>query len=1743
MTPMDVGSNFEPCAATASMFLYAQGTSILCLHHDTLAVERRFQRHTEQVLLVSVDNVSEHGAGRLVVSYDIGQTAIIWDLFNGDEIARFASYEHIRVASWMRNGNVAFGNSQGNVILFEPSTSEHISARTIFDPITALAPAADCRTYAIGYMNGSILIAALQPSFTILHTLTTTRSPSPIVTLAWHASSSKQKSDMLATQTLDSDLRVWSVAKPPGNETPKVVRILKKSENHESGLNWLAWSKNGRIIQFSQGETSAWDVRTKNVTYEPIPTLDGVAALAIYGPTATLFTLGRNSTIQQFDLNPPTLVANVQHLPIIPPPTPPVDSVEEPKQQGHATAPISNVPVQHGSESEEDTMAMSPLHRIAEELNQIEEQRQERSANHSPLSSPARSRTGSVSSRSSKGHYNRSNASVSSRVTTKSSNATMFSTGSSSIPYGSEGFSTGHSTPSIASSQRSRPRGSRLRQEVLRSPEDAKKIVDLFKYTKGRLSDVPYRTPTPFDPSRLTPNDLRRQMLSVVFGWDGDIQGLIRDELSRQTPGSASAVLLAKWIGEVDTDMMASLVGSDTMSSSDWMCLALSQIGGPGSTKKVGHAFVERLLAKGDVHAAATILLGLGDQNDAVEVYVSRGYYMEAVLLTCLVFPADWQRQSHLVRKWGEFAVQHNQHQLAIRCLSCTGIESAETWTSPRAAMFGQQGQGQGQGQSISRTLSPPMSPPAPQQANASRMTTKNSALKLITSFGAKGSGDAGQTKFFGLGSDDRTPMGGAGVTPIADSAISPGGAASFLRPTTRGGTNPSSARTATPGGFARQRLPSIGETPVDDTPLPLKPPVALPTPADSGSDKEKDHHVQTPGTHERKVSGSGSSEPTLLLSSARYEPNRAGTKSPMSQVRTPTLPSPAQDAFTVSKEKSRTRNGSRDRKPDGLQIQWPPMESIITGDYMSSAGDSASSRYRHQRSSTMSSLHSASSLPTRMETKTPPLTGKSLESAQSPMVTGKSIDKYISSLEEANYHARQQREESRRHESGHETQHHRKPSDDDDAASRGRSRPRVREPSVGNREGTGVRYIKPAKRSPSSPVPMSPEDVNEFLSNGTYQDERYYGVSSPVESQSGRNRSNRRTATSKSRGESKLSERSNRTARRTSPERKPGSRVGSKPSSKNASRVGSRATSRRRSPDAREEINSRGRSHIRTEGSTIRSPSSPLPMSAQAKLYQEDEDDEAELRAVAEERQRFRSRQRSTSRRPQERGKSGIREASPEGRRPREGRSRSRQAHERGTSSRRQISTDRRPLRDPSESRHPTEPRSAGPTTDSARTLVKELAARELEERRLSLARRPSAPAIPHPGELSAGRPPIESRSKTELGNSPASWRTPGSGFAGASTQSKSGSPESAGSGTHVSGTNTSSVTIGLPATPRAMRHPKYMGSDPNERDKGPAFPQIPDQRENRGPGNTSPYSQRAEKQWALPNTLYSAQYSQGPPRSVSAPIPEEPRSPHAPTSPPPLPAALPTHPAFQYAVPPSSRRRNPSPGGDRSNPRKVAPGMNQPGTLGYKSPPPVLISIDEAIQASAPVIDIHNNDKKPAPPPPPPLLPELQHLSGPTSPPPPPPPPSIFKPGHTYTNSGSSGSAVGVINIGIDDGSRGGTPAITPVIEVPPPPSTSSHSHRRGRSVNENLSSRIRGVTDRMRSTSRSRINKSPPVEHHNNPSPYESVPPLWTEQPVRGNSSGTYTGEKHPREVRAGMTPEQVRTGFIPVDGGMI
>ncbi|KAI9807036.1 MAG: hypothetical protein M1825_005753 [Sarcosagium campestre] len=1710
---VELGKVFDPCAATGSMFLYAQGTSIVCLHHDTLALDRRFQRHTEDIVFIAVDTASERGAGRLVVSYDVGQTAIVWDIFTGDEIARFASYEHIRVASWMRNGNIAFGgsilifcqqefvtkdtigNSQGNVILFEPSTSEHISAKTIFDPITAIAPAADCQIYALGYANGSIIIAALQPSFTMIHTLTTSRAPSPIVSLAWHGSGSRQKSDMLATQTEDGDLRVWSISKVPGGDPPRVIRILKRSENYTPGPNWLAWSKNGRIVQYSEGETCAWDVRTKHVTYEAVPTLPIVKGLAIHGSTATLFTLGPDFTVQQFDLNPPTMVANKQHLPPIPPPSPPV-SIEEQRAQNKMDA-IVNVSVnpkqndgparmtpQAADTLHPEDVGVSAMQRISNEMDQIEGRRNDRVGTKSPSSTRSRSRTASISSRSTASRgYNPSSRSVASKYTS-TNDATTISYGSS-VRSGRESLPVATS-PSIASSQSSHlSRPSRLRQEVMRSPEENNAPIDLFPYTRARLTDVPYRNPPARGSSEPTPADLRNQMLTAVFGWEGDVKALIQDERSRHVPGSASSIFLSKWLGEAEPSNLSMMADSNGLMS-DWMLLTLSQISGTTSTAKMGHAVVQRSLEKRDINSAATILLGLGEENDAVEVYVSHRRYMEAVLLTCLVFPNNWQRQSELVRKWGESAVKNNQQHLAIRCFSCTGVETVGVLTSPRAT------EPMNPGHSMSSLLSPPLSPPG---AKPGRMTTKNSALKLITSFGDKGAAaSAAKAKFFGVGDDDRTPMNAAGVTPIAESAISPGGSDMYQRSKSRSRNPESAARTATPGGFRRARLPSIGETPTDVTPkTALKTRKALPSRGDD-SNSEVGSETSSRSSHWRSSSGKvyGVDAP-LTLSAAKYEPSAVATSPTMSQVSMKSLPAPPQNAFTVLKQESRTRNGSRDRKPDGLQIQWPPMESIITGDYMSPSGSEISefSESRPHRDKNQSGQR----LRGRDDLATPPLTAASLrtnataeslnsaKSARSPLLTGRSVDKFISSLDEANYYAKQQRQESRRR---RDSQDSRSRPTAHEHTGRSRSQSRSTRPrdlsQVRGRSNT--RYIKPAKRSPSSPVPMSPEDFT-YPSTDSFDDERYYGVSSPVDDRKTRERSRLRSGTSKARAESIDS----RGTRRRSPERRTGSRAGSKLRIKATE---GRVSSRRPSPDAREDSNGRGRSKSRTDGANIRSPSSPLPMSPKVKPSRDDADgDEGGRRAVERERSRLRSRQRSPSRLPQERSASTRREPSPDERRRRE-RSSSRRPEKRSGSTR--PDTRERSRTRPAAERRGDHARS------KSMTITKELAARELEDRRQSLARRPSAPAIPHPEELFASRSP----GADDEAGSMTSWRAASE----LPPRSKTTAPES------------SSAPYGLPATPRAMRHPKYMSP---EGEDIPAVPEIPQ-------SLPSPPQQAEDQLGQLPPTVYSPR-QHPPPRSMSAPIPEEP------SSPPPLPAALPTHPAFQHALPPSSRRREMSPNGETSKetkPRKVnGAGSQQPGTLGYetRNAQPVYVGIDETLHA-------RNSDGDMSNPASPPMLPELKHLA---VPPPPPPPPAPMRPGHSRANSTSTGVSVGnssdVISIAIDDTSRGDSH----VVDVPMP--SQSAQGMRDRPKDESFTGQLRRATMRMRSVSRNR-NKSPPIDMtlgRRTASPYESIPlPPQMEIPIRSNTVSPGM-ERHPREVKAGYTPEMIRGGYM--EGGMI
>ncbi|KAL9107389.1 MAG: hypothetical protein Q9227_007673 [Pyrenula ochraceoflavens] len=1609
--PRPPDASFEPCAATASLFVYAQGPTVVCLHHDTLAVERRFQKHAENIQLISVDNVSERGAGRLVVSYDVGMTAIVWDLFTGHEIARFVSFEHIKVAAWMRNGNVAFGNVKGEIILFEPSSSEHISARTIFDPITALAPSSDCRTYAIGYHNGSILLAALQPAFTILHTLTTARAPSPISALTWHASSSKQKSDMLATQTTDGDLRVWSVAKPPTSDTPRVIRALKRSDTFRPGPNWIAWSKNGRIVQYSERETWAWDVRTKHVTYEPIPTVEDVRALAAYGPTATLFSLGPNHTVQQYDLERPHLDKEVQVLPQSALQTPP----EQEKQLGFST-----------SESEEDYT--SPIQRANMEMNAIAASRIDRNATFSPQSN--QSRTDSYTSHSSTGrdrHFDPfSPMTMSERTAMSEKTGTVFSMTTTQshqtrpLPSASS-MSYGTQSPVSARSGR---KTSRLRQEYVASPDD-KPLSELFPYTRARLTDLPYRPPRSVDESELTPDDLRRQMLSVVFGWEEDIWELIRDELSRHPIGSTNAALLSRWLDD-DPDHLASIMGSGgTSTSMDWMMLALSGVGNQDTAKKVGQAFVQKMLAKGDIHSAATILLALGDRNDAIEVYVTGDRWMEAVLMTCLVTPLDWQRQSYLVRKWGEHVVENSQQSLAIRCFSCTGVEPSGPWTSPSAQMMAGKHRSDefspfnppptqhqrplirsGMPEAPTPVAMPAPPTPLPPPATGTRMTAKNAALKLITSFGDQ---PGPQFKFPGLKSDDRTPTNAPGVTPIAESAIpgsamSPGGSGSYRMNNLASINNALSARTATPGGY-RRRLPSIGETPIDVNPPAFPAPKPLPTPDNSGSDKEKESTAAPPNAIQVQDSAD---KGAVLLSSARYEP--LNTPAKQSALQTPATAIKAQPTQLMPGEQSllsfkstagtSSRGSSRSRKPTNLSL--------------------------HDLSRPTASEMSAEQSQT--DVTSPLYSGQSYQSTKSPSVSGRSTDRYISSLDEAYYHAQQQR--SHRH-----TSRNRK---EGESRERKRSKNRSKLTAGDLRGRHSEAHIPPAKRSPSSPVPMSPEDLRMYTAS----------VES-IESTQDRGRSQPRYEA-----------------------------YNAVESSKN-SKPSSRKTSRQHSPEPSMDAPGRSRHRSRRDGSKLRSPSSPLPMSPSGEDIRKYSEPESSLRFVSDDRQRLSSTPRSHSRRP-DRSTSARRDASPDRRRHR-ARSSSRQAQDRepavvrraSFSSRksegrkerrhRDPSADGPPVRQWSEATEPFARSSSHPqfTSDegdyrpgsiphsAAERRKREIAAAELEARRLSLARRPSAPQIPLPGQAAH----VKSASTDQVNVMP--LRTDSLPVATSSfayrMQAKTSPNEANFSDSNSSGrgSNTGGVRAGLPATPRAMRHPRYNASgDANI----PTVPDVPDNLVQ------------------LSNDTYRPSIG----RAMSAPMEAM-----SPSGIPDVPLDLPAHPAYNARLPRSrsnSRTRAFSPSRrEQSRDRIMSPQL-----MANREPPAATIG---KINTSL------SNDN-------PPRLPELQHLHSP--PPPPPPPPQHHTP-----------QSAGTINIGFE-----GPGAIIDVrpgtapLEIPSSYGHSrrnSSSHRRGRSVNENIGGKIRAFTDRMRSTSRGRNTKSPPYAGQANdvPSPYESLAPKTHER----------------------------------------
>lgn len=274
-------------------------------------------------------------------------------------------------------------------------------------------------------------------------------------------------------------------------------------------------------------------------------------------------------------------------------------------------------------------------------------------------------------------------------------------------------------------------------------------------------------------------------------------------------------------------------------------------------------------------------------------------------------------------------------------------------------------------------------------------------------------------------------------------------------------------------------------------------------------------------------------------------------------------------------------------------------------------------------------------------------------------------------------------------------------------------------------------------------------------------------------------------------------------------------------------------------------------------------------------------------------------------------------------------------------------------------------------------------------------------------------------------------------------------------------SNSSRSGMPVGLPATPRAMRHPKYGGNGQDE-ERPPSVPAIPSE-----PGlflSSARYQGDAERIG----------------RSMSVPVPENQFSGSAP-----MPNDLPMHPRFNPALPRS-----------RSSSRSRKTGHRRTSSGGYISgtSPNLAVSIEETIEQAMQRGPSINYDNIP-PPPPPPILPELQHLNT-----PPPPPPFLMSAGPTSPRDSSA-----TIDIAIDNNEDLGrflpramtaAPAFNVQAQSVGPQSGTrrmSFDHRRNRSSNESFTNKLRSLT-RMRSTaSRSVEPWSQAVESE---IPYETV-----------------------------------------------
>lgn len=282
-------------------------------------------------------------------------------------------------------------------------------------------------------------------------------------------------------------------------------------------------------------ETTIWDVRNKQVYSDTVNTPANLGGIAIYGPGGNLFTVTTDYTVSQFGLYPPTVLVTTQHLPAVPPPSPP-SSIEEKKEQ--APSAISHQFNRLNQSTDElNIAAMSPLGRIAHELELLEKMEAQGLGTNNTVPQ----RTESISSRTTISTLSRrpSVASTTSNLSTNSDQRSTcdqrFTTDmnehdmNTPIAQGHQNPWTGRGSLDHESSGR-KPHP--LTQEITASTTEKSQedVPDLFGNIKARLPFVAHEGPFVPNSGRKDEDELRREMLYTIFGWRGDVDGLIRDE-------------------------------------------------------------------------------------------------------------------------------------------------------------------------------------------------------------------------------------------------------------------------------------------------------------------------------------------------------------------------------------------------------------------------------------------------------------------------------------------------------------------------------------------------------------------------------------------------------------------------------------------------------------------------------------------------------------------------------------------------------------------------------------------------------------------------------------------------------------------------------------------------------------------------------------------------------------------------------------------------------------------------------------------------------------------------------------------------------------------------------------------------------------------------------------------------------------------------------------------------------------